>query len=213
MNEIPFYTAANLTPDPELRTTADGQYVVSLASPSRLAVISRVPGLMPPQPSLPRLSGEAKPRTSRGPCIRATESSSSVGWRRASTPRLKARAPARKCAGLRSSLTKLAHHSGGLRPLFSAVQASVQRRRRLLGKLRSEIRVRRYRFGSWPGRYLQPSKEQKDRNPNGSSCQGTLRSSTLTIHLPLLRRPIWGGGASPKKIMSRRRPWYWDGVL
>jgi single-strand DNA-binding protein len=30
MNEIPFYTAANLTRDPELRTTADGQYVVSL---------------------------------------------------------------------------------------------------------------------------------------------------------------------------------------
>jgi single-strand DNA-binding protein len=30
MNEIPLYTAANLTRDPELRTTADGQSVVSL---------------------------------------------------------------------------------------------------------------------------------------------------------------------------------------
>ena len=31
MNEIPFYTAANLTRDPELRTTADGQSVARLS--------------------------------------------------------------------------------------------------------------------------------------------------------------------------------------
>ena len=31
MNEIPFYTAANLTSDPELRTTADGQSVLRLS--------------------------------------------------------------------------------------------------------------------------------------------------------------------------------------
>ena len=31
MNEIPFYTAANLTRDPELRNTADGKWVARLS--------------------------------------------------------------------------------------------------------------------------------------------------------------------------------------
>src|SRR5215216_748584 len=31
MNEIPFYTAANLTRDPELRTTADGKSIARLS--------------------------------------------------------------------------------------------------------------------------------------------------------------------------------------